>query len=125
MTSRLFLFGAFMAVSTVADAGGKGAEVEASFVRIDTRKEVLVYNVKINDKKPIKQVDFRFRYLDAAGKEQKSEEFIWQNNKKGALQPIEAGKTYEHEDSGQPEGCAKAEITVLRIHYKDGTVVKK
>ncbi len=127
MVTRLFLFEALMLVgaafATVAAAGEP--PVKASFVRMDPKREVLVYTVTIaKDAKPIKQVDLHFRYLDGAGKELKSEDFLWQNNVKGKVQPIEAGHSYEHADPGAPEGCAKAEISVVKVRYADGSVGK-
>lgn len=126
MVTRMFLLEAFLligatAFATVASAAGK-QPVEAKFVKMDPKREVLVYTVAIaKDAKPIKQVDLKFRYLDGAGKEITTEEFLWQNNVKGKVQPIEAGKSYEHVDSGAPDNCKSAEITVVRIHFADGS----
>lgn len=120
LSHRLLWFSAFMAVSTVATAGAP-APVEVSFVKVDADRELLLYKVKINDAKPIRQVDIRFRYLDAAGKELLSREFLWQHNVKGTVQPIEKGKTYGDEDFGYPEKTTKAELKVTMVHYKDGT----
>ncbi|MSP59241.1 MAG: hypothetical protein EXR72_02685 [Myxococcales bacterium] len=117
--SKNFWFSAFMAVSTVAEAGG--APVEASFVKVDADREVLVYKVKINTDKPLKQVDMKFHYLDADGKELSAAPFSWQNNIKGKIEPIQKGRSYENADPTLPEHTAKCTIDITMIHFVDGS----
>ena len=120
LSQRLLWFSALMATATVATAGAP-PPVEVSFVKVDADREVILNKVKINDAKPITQVDIKFRYLDAGGKQLGAQDFLWQNNVKGSVQPIEMGKTYEAKDTGYPEKTAKADLKVSMVHYKDGS----
>ena len=95
--------------------------VEASFVRIDPKREVMIYNVKIKTDRRLHQVDLQFRYLDAKGKEISLGGLAWQNNVKGHVQPIEPGHTYEDADSASPDNTAGCEITVKRVWFDDGS----
>lgn len=127
MIGRMFWLGAMLALgasaATVATAGEP--PVKASFVKMDADREVLVYKVTIaKDAKPIKQVDLHFRFYDAGGKAIGETDFIWDNNRKGKVQPIEAGKSYDHDLSIAPDNTAKADITVVRVHQVDGKVIK-
>ena len=110
------LGGKLLAATT---ATAKSGPVEASFVRIDPKAEVMVYKVTVNDA-DIEQVDLEFSYLDAGKKELKKESFAWQNNVKGTVQPIDKAKSYEAKDSGYPPGTVGATIKVKRVHFKGG-----
>jgi hypothetical protein len=94
--------------------------VEFTYLGVASDKETISYKIKVNDARPISQVDIGVKYMDAQGKVLEETTLAWQNIVKSARQPIERGKTYEAKDY-LPEGATKAECVLKRVIFADGT----
>jgi|SRR5215213_4812004 len=94
--------------------------VEFTALGVSADKQSASYKIKVNAAEPISQVDIGVRYIDDAGKVLDETTLAWQNVVKSARQPIEKGKTYEVKDE-LPEGATKAEYTLKRVIFQDGT----
>lgn len=99
---------------------GGAPPVEFSSPGVAADKQSASYKIKVNTAEPISQVDIGVRYMDDAGKVLDETTLAWQNVVKSARQPIEKGKTYEVKDE-LPEGATKAEYTLKRVIFQNGT----
>jgi hypothetical protein len=107
------------ATDSPAGVGGE-RPVEVTYTGVTPDKESITYKVKVNTEKPISQVDLNMKYLDDKGGVVDEHTYAWQNIVKSVQKPIEKGQTYEREDY-LPEGATRAEITLKRVIFKDGT----
>jgi hypothetical protein len=96
------------------------APVEFTFLGVAPDKETASYKIKVKTSEPIGQVDLGVKYLKEDGTVLEETTFAWQNVVKSARQPIENGKTYEVKDY-LPEGATKAEYTLKRVIFQNGT----
>jgi hypothetical protein len=94
--------------------------VEFTYLGITPDKESISYRIKVNSAKPISQVDLSVKYMDASGNVVEETTIAWQNVVKSARKPIEKGKTYDVEGY-LPQGATKAECTLKRVIFEDGT----
>ena len=94
--------------------------VEFTYLGVTPDKESIAYKIKVNSAKPISQVDLNMKYLDDKGGVVDESTYAWQNIVKSTRKPIEKGQTYEVQDS-LPEGATRAEVTLKRVIFEDGT----
>ena len=94
--------------------------VEFTYVGVTPDKESVAYKIKVTSAKPISQVDLNMKYMDDKGGVVDETTYAWQNIVKSKRNPIESGQTYEVKDP-LPEGATRAEITLKRVHFQDGT----
>ena len=92
----------------------------AKFPEDDSRRPCATYKIKVNAAEPISQVDIGVRYMGQDSSVPEETTLAWQNVVKSARQPIERGQTYEVRDY-LPEGAVKAEYTLKRVIFQDGT----
>jgi hypothetical protein len=102
-----------------ATVGGE-RPVEVTYTGVTPDKESIAYKIKVNTDKPVSQVDLLIKYMDERGGFVEETTYAWQNIVKSVQKPIEKGQTYEREDP-LPEGATRAEITLKRVIFKDGT----
>ncbi|HWT03799.1 MAG TPA: hypothetical protein VN256_26360 [Pyrinomonadaceae bacterium] len=107
------------ATTSPATAGGE-RPVEVTYAGVTPDKESIAYKIKVNTEKHVSQVDLNMRYMDERGGVVEETTYAWQNVVKSVRKPIEKGQTYEREDP-LPEGAARAEVTLKRVIFKDGT----
>jgi hypothetical protein len=107
--------------ATASPAATGERPVEVTYTGTTPDKGSITYKVKVNSAKPIGQVDLNMRYLDDKGGVVEESTYAWQNVVKSKQNPIERGQTYEREDP-LPEGATRAEITLKRVHFKDGSI---
>ncbi|HEY0378188.1 MAG TPA: hypothetical protein VGC87_14815 [Pyrinomonadaceae bacterium] len=107
------------ATSSPAAVGGE-RPVELTYLGVTPDKESIAYKIKVNSPKPISQVDLNMKYLDDKGGVVDESTYAWQNIVKSARKPIEKGQTYEDQDP-LPEGATRAEVTLKRVIFEDGT----
>lgn len=69
----------------------------------------------------VSQVDIGLVFFDKSDRKLGEETYAWQNVVKSKKLPIEAGKTYETDRGPFEEGAVRAEATLLRVIYADGT----
>lgn len=94
--------------------------IEFAYLGVTPSKDAIAYKIKVNTAKPISQVDLDVKYMDDGGKVIDETTYAWQNIVKSVRKPIERGKTYDVEDN-LPEGATKAEVTLKRVIFEDGT----
>ena len=94
--------------------------VEFTYLGVAPDKESIAYKIKVNSAKPISQVDLDMKYMDEGGRVVDQSTFAWQNIVKSKRNPIERGQTYEVKDP-LPEGATRAEVTLKRVIFQDGT----
>lgn len=95
--------------------------VEFTYVGVTPDKESVAYKIKVTSAKPVRQVDLNMKYMDEKGGVVEETTYAWQNVVKSKKNPIEPGETYEVKDP-LPEGATRAEVTLKRVHFEDGTV---
>lgn len=92
---------AFLAFSTVensqavASPSTAEAPIEFTYGGIAPDKAKIVYKIKVNTDKPIKEVHLNHKEMDASGKVLVENIIIWRNVVRSTEQPIEQGKIYE------------------------------
>jgi hypothetical protein len=117
---------AFLAFSTVensqANASPATGEAPAEFTYdgIAPDKAKIVYKIKVNTDKPVKEVHMNLKEMDASGKVLVENTLIWKNIVHSTEQPIEQGKTYEDYTMLNP-GAVKAECSLAEVIFKDFT----
>lgn len=94
--------------------------IEVTYLGLTPSKDAIAYKIKVNTDKPITQVDLGIKYMDDGGKVVDETTYAWQNVVKSVRKPIEKGKTYDVEDA-LPEGATKAEVSLKRVIFEDGT----
>lgn len=94
--------------------------VEFTYLGVTPDKESIAYKIKVNSAKPISQVDLDMKYMDESGRVVDQSTYAWQNVVKSKRNAIERGQTYEVKDE-LPEGATRAEVTLKRVHFEDGT----
>ena len=107
------------ATASPAAVGGE-RPVEFTYLGVTPDKESISYKIKVNAAKPITQVDLNMKYMDDKGGVVEETTYAWQNVVKSARKPIEKGQTYEVKDP-LPEGATRAEVTLKRVIFQDGT----
>jgi len=95
--------------------------VEFTYLGVTPDKGSIAYKIKVNSAKPVSQVDLDMKYTDESGRVVDQTTYAWQNVVKSKRNPIERGQTYEVKDE-LPEGATRAEVTLKRVHFQDGTV---
>jgi hypothetical protein len=95
--------------------------VEFTYLGVTPDKDSVAYKIKINSAKPVSQIDLNMKYMDDKGGVVEETTYAWQNVVKSKKNPIERGRTYEVKDP-LPEGATRAEVTLKRVHFGDGTV---
>jgi hypothetical protein len=108
-------------VALSAAAQAATPPVEFSFLGFDTAEKTIHYQVKILTAKPVSRVDFNLRVFDLHGKMIFDRPLSWPNRVEGRPQPLESGRTYEVTDSLTVEGAARAQASLLRVVFRDGT----
>ena len=94
--------------------------VEFTYVGVTPDKQSVAYKIKVTSAKPVRQVDLNMKYMDDKGGVVEETTYAWQNVVKSKKNPIEPGETYEVKDP-LPGGAARAEVTLKRVHFEDGT----
>ncbi|HKQ53574.1 MAG TPA: hypothetical protein VJT74_14455, partial [Pyrinomonadaceae bacterium] len=94
--------------------------VEFTYLGVTKDKGSIAYKIKVNSAKPISQVDLDMKYMDESGRVVDQSTFAWQNIVKSKRNAIERGRTYEVTDP-LPEGATRAEVTLKRVIFEDGT----
>jgi uncharacterized protein (DUF2344 family) len=107
-------------VATCVAVQAADQPVEFKFQGIDQAKKATIYSIKIISEKPVKQVDVNLKFIDKDGKVIMETPSIWQNIVKSTKQPIKKGETYVVDDV-LLDNTAKAEATLLRVWFQDGT----
>ena len=106
-------------VATTPDNSGP-APIDYEFLGLTTSKDHIHYRIKVHTDKKISQVDLALKETDDKGKVLEETTLIWQNIVKSKREPIENAKTYDVEDI-LVEGATKADATLLRVIFEDGT----
>ncbi len=95
--------------------------VELAFLGITPDRKNIAFKIAARGDKPILQVDLDIREMDKSGKLLLETTLLWQRRECCPRPPLEKGVFYDVQEPLVEKGAARAEATVDRVHFQDGS----